>query len=74
MPRPPRIEYEGGYYHVMNRGRGRRLIFYGNRYYQAFLDTITEVHQRYSVIVQAYCLMEIIPFYCTKRQKQILIE
>jgi REP element-mobilizing transposase RayT len=57
MPRPLRIEYEGAYYHVMNRGRGRRLIFHDKKYYQAFLDTLTEVHQRFSAIIHAFCLM-----------------
>ena len=57
MPRPLRIEYEGAYYHVMNRGRGRRLIFHDKKYYQAFLDTLSEAHQRFSVIIHAYCLM-----------------
>jgi len=28
MVRPLRIDYEGAYYHVMNRGRGRQLIFH----------------------------------------------
>ena len=55
MPRPLRIEYEGAYYHVMNRGR--RLIFHDKKYYQAFLDTLTEAHQRFSAIFHAYCLM-----------------
>jgi len=28
MPRPQRIEYPDAYYHVMNRGRGRQIIFH----------------------------------------------
>ena len=40
MPRPQRIEYEGAFYHVMNRGRGRQLIFHGDEYYSAFLDVL----------------------------------
>ncbi|GMQ91663.1 MAG: hypothetical protein BMS9Abin11_0974 [Gammaproteobacteria bacterium] len=27
MPRPLRIEYENAYYHVMNRGAGRKPLF-----------------------------------------------
>jgi putative transposase len=57
MPRPLRIEYEGAYYHVMNRGRGRRLIFHDKRYYRAFLDTLAEAHQRFSAYIHAFCLM-----------------
>jgi REP element-mobilizing transposase RayT len=57
MPRPLRIEYEGAYYHVMNRGRARQMIFPSNAYYQAFLNTLDEAHQRFSVTIHAYCLM-----------------
>jgi len=38
MPRAERIEYENAYYHVMNRGRGRRQIFHGKDYYNAFIE------------------------------------
>ena len=57
MPRPVRIEYENAFYHVMNRGRARQTIFRGDRYYQAFLGTLAEVHQRFQCIIHAYCLM-----------------
>ena len=42
MPRPPRVQYENAFYHVMNRGRGRRWIFHGEAYYEAFLGTLEE--------------------------------
>ncbi|MFT7381421.1 MAG: putative transposase, partial [Roseivirga sp.] len=42
MPRPVRINFEGAYYHVMNRGRGRQLIFHGNDYYHSFLTCLKE--------------------------------
>lgn len=57
MPRPLRIEYEDAYYHVMNRGRGRQRIFHGNDYYNAFLQTLEEAHQRYRIQILCYCLM-----------------
>jgi len=57
MPRPQRIEYENAFYHVMNRGRARQMIFRDARYYQAFLDTLAEVHQRFHCVIHAYCLM-----------------
>ncbi|HFE39283.1 MAG TPA: hypothetical protein ENK06_12865 [Gammaproteobacteria bacterium] len=57
MPRPQRIEYEGAFYHVMNRGRARQTIFKDHRYYQAFLDTLIEAHQRFRCVIHAYCLM-----------------
>lgn len=57
MSRPLRIEYEDAYYHVMNRGRGRQAIFHDEDYYDAFLETLSEAHQRFGMQVHAYCLM-----------------
>ena len=57
MPRPLRIEYENAFYHVMNRGRVRAMIFHDKRYYLAFLETLSEVHTRFNCIIHAYCLM-----------------
>jgi putative transposase len=57
MPRPSRIEYPNAFYHVMNRGRGRQNIFHNDKYFLSFLDTLLEVHQRFSAIIHAYCLM-----------------
>jgi REP element-mobilizing transposase RayT len=57
MPRPLRIEYENAFYHVMNRGRGRGLIFHNDKYFKAFLETLNEVYTRFDCIIHAYCLM-----------------
>ena len=57
MPRPVRIEYEGACYHVMNRGRGRQPIFRATAYFQAFLETLAEAHERFGVVIHGYCLM-----------------
>ena len=57
MPRPLRIEYENAYYHVMNRGAGRRTIFHDKDYFEAFLQTLEEASQRFGIQVLCYCLM-----------------
>ena len=57
MPRPQRIEYENAFYHVMNRGRGRQIIFHDETYYQAFINTLVEAHKRFNCVIHAYCLM-----------------
>ena len=57
MVRPLRIEYDDAVYHVMNRGRGRVLIFHGEAYYQAYLRCIEEADQRFGSQCLAYCLM-----------------
>lgn len=57
MSRPLRIEFENAYYHVMNRGRGRQAVFYGEPYYAAFCQGLAEAHQRFGLEIHAYCLM-----------------
>jgi REP element-mobilizing transposase RayT len=57
MPRKPRIEYENAFYHVMNRGRGRKMIFHDELYYQIFVNLLEDVHERFGCIIHCYCLM-----------------
>ena len=57
MPRAARIQYENAFYHVMNRGRGRKWIFHGEAYYEAYLKTLEESYDRYDARIHAFCLM-----------------
>ena len=57
MVRPLRVEYEGAYYHVMNRGQGRQEIYHGDRYYEYFLWCLEQAHKRFALEVHGYCLM-----------------
>jgi REP element-mobilizing transposase RayT len=57
MPRPPRIDYEGAFHHVMNRGRARQVIFHSEIYFEAFLKTLEEAYERFDAIIHGYCLM-----------------
>lgn len=57
MPRPARIEYEGAFHHVMNRGRNGQTIFHDDSYFEAFLKTLKEVSEQFDAIIHAYCLM-----------------
>jgi len=57
MPRPPRIEYEGAFHHVMNRGRHSQAIYRDDDDYKIFLNTLSEVTKEYSAVIHAYCLM-----------------
>jgi len=47
MPRPTRIEYEGAYHHVMNRGRSHQNIFHGNLNFEAFISTLKEASEQF---------------------------
>ncbi len=51
MTRPIRIEYENAYYHVMNRGQGRKCLFHDESYFKAFLQTLSEADERFGLQV-----------------------
>lgn len=57
MSRPLRIEYPGAWYHVINRGGGRRTIFHSDKDREIFLDLLGDVSRIYSVEIHAYSLM-----------------
>lgn len=58
MTRPLRVEYDGAWYHVMNRGLAHNSIFLNDNHRQIFLDLLQEIHERYSSMIHAYCLMD----------------
>ena len=57
MARPLRIEFPGAWYHVMNRGAGRRWIYKHDKHYHYFLSLLADTAERYRSEVHAYCLM-----------------
>lgn len=58
MVRSLRIEYEGAWYHVMNRGLEYRDIFLNNKHRKLFLELLSELSWRFKVDVHCYCLMD----------------
>lgn len=57
MPRHPRVHAEGLLYHVMARGNDGQEIFLGESDYQAFLEGLRTVRQRYPFALYGYALM-----------------
>jgi REP element-mobilizing transposase RayT len=57
MSRPLRIEYPGAFYHVINRGLERREIFRSKQDYEYFLALLSQLHEKYGLLVHSYCLM-----------------
>lgn len=57
MSRPLRIEYSNAFYHVMNRGAGRREIFLIDDDYEMFLEAVKESARFFDIRVISYCLM-----------------
>lgn len=58
MPRPLRIEYPNAWYHVMNRGAGRRKIFRNDHHREIFLSCLEEASEMFGIEIHAYCLMD----------------
>src|SRR5438132_2071692 len=58
MARPLRIEYEGAWYHVMNRGISHQAIYKTIDHRRMFLDLLAEISSKFFVEIHAYCLME----------------
>ncbi len=56
MPRKPRIEIPG-YYHIINRGVERRMVYGEVEDYEYFLELLCAHAQNYAVNVHNYCLM-----------------
>ncbi|HUJ17092.1 MAG TPA: transposase [Nitrospirota bacterium] len=57
MPRKPRIEFEGAFYHVITRGNQRQKIFKSLADYQKYLQLLTIYKNRYHCSIYAYILM-----------------
>lgn len=57
MARPLRIEFEGAWHHVMNRGRRREVIFRDLEDYKAFAGLLKSTSEMFRLGVAAYCLM-----------------
>lgn len=57
MPRPPRVQLEGGIYHVYARGAVKQTIFADNRDRRKYLETLWRVIGQTSWRCLGYCLM-----------------
>ena len=57
MPRKPRIEFDGAFYHVIARGNQRQKIFIDATDFQKYLQFLTSYKNRYSYHLYAYVLM-----------------
>jgi putative transposase len=58
MPRKPRIEFPGAFYHVITRGNKKEDLFFESAGKQRFLDKLLFYRNRYEFIVYTYALMD----------------
>lgn len=49
--------FQGGFYHIYNRGNRRQNIFMGNPDYKRYLEKLREYAKKHNVSILAYCLM-----------------
>src|ERR1700757_3953895 len=57
MGRPTRLDIEGGWYHVVNRGIEKRTIFRGAAGYEHFIALLIKLRQRFGIRLHGYVLM-----------------
>lgn len=52
-----RIDVENGWYHITSRGINRQAIYFEDRDREHFLELVSELPERFGVLVHAYVLM-----------------
>ena len=57
MSRPLRIEYPNAWYHILNRGRRKEIIFLDKKDYSRFIDLLKDTSEQWNLRIAAYCLM-----------------
>lgn len=57
MARPARIEFEGAFYHVMNRGNASEIIFIDNKDRNKFYEILGNVEKKHGIIIYSFVLM-----------------
>jgi len=58
MARKPRIEFEGGFYHVITRGNQKQKIFRDEQDFLKYLKILGDYKERYGFSLYAYVLMQ----------------
>jgi len=57
MPRPPRLEFDGGLYHLITRGNRRERVFVDDDDRQRFMDRMRTVTMKSDVELYAFAFM-----------------
>lgn len=57
MPRPLRLNFQGAWYHVMNRGAAHKTIYKTDKHRQLFLSLLRESTLYHNIEIHAFCLM-----------------
>ncbi|KKW44438.1 MAG: Toxin-antitoxin system, toxin component, RelE family [Parcubacteria group bacterium GW2011_GWA2_56_7] len=57
MPRQPRNEFPGAFFHVMSRGDHKQPVFFDSTHYLKFIEFLSLTIEKYNWICHSYCLM-----------------
>jgi len=57
MPRLKRLTYQGGFYHLYNRGLNKQKIFHHHKDYEKLLGKLSSLLLEGDWVIYAYCLM-----------------
>ena len=57
MGRPLRIDFDGAYHHITNRGLRRQPIFFEPDDRYDLYDLIGRAHERFGIVVHSFCFM-----------------
>lgn len=57
MPRFARLTFQGGFYHIFNRGLNKQKIFFHQKDYEKLLSKLSSLLLDGDWIIYAYCLM-----------------
>lgn len=57
MSRPLRIQFPDAWYHVMNRGRRREVVFCEEEDYLSFIEILKETTSLFNIRIAAFCLL-----------------
>lgn len=58
MPRPPRLQFPGAFYHIYNRGVAKQPIGFDERDRRTFMQLLGAAVRKFELRLFAYCLME----------------
>ena len=58
MPRPMRLISASGFYHVILRGNGKRILFETDSDRRVFLSVLAHYGEKYGIEYHAWCLMD----------------
>jgi len=58
MARPLRMDYPNTFYYVLSRGNERKEIFWDEKDYLRFLETLGRMVERFKLEIHAYVLMK----------------